>query len=206
METEHIVSSGAYNNAVHEFQLFPYGESELEGPPAKKIIVDESSISSIVSEFKRRGNDLVVDYEHASLETEAAPAAGWISRLIDKGSEGLWAAVTWTEKAKNFLKNREYRYYSPVFYIRKSDNRVISILSVALTNTPRLNHLKPVSAKVRIAASMNKFPVMSPDMQRICELVGLELDDYAAAATVIHGETRLFETDEEKINRLLLDD
>lgn len=203
MKTEIAVSSGAINNAAHEFQLFPYGESELEGMPTTKVIVDEKSISHIVSEFKRRGNDIVVDYEHQSIREGKAPAAGWISKLINKGKDGLWAAVTWTEKAKSFLKSKEYRYYSPVFHVRKADNRVINILSVALTNTPRLNNLNPIFAKLRPFAEKANYFMISQDQQRLNEMMGIELEDYLEYASEMPDNLQLFESDEDKINHLL---
>lgn len=206
MEKEIAVLSGAINNAAHEFQLFPYGESELEGKPTTKVVVDEKSISHIVSEFKRRGNDIVVDYEHQSIKEGKAPAAGWISKLIDKGKDGLWAAVTWTERAKSFLKNKEYRYYSPVFHVRKADNRVIGLLSVALTNTPRLNNLNPIYAKLRPLADKVNYFIVSRDQQRLNEMMGLEFEDYLEYASEIPNSLQLFETDEEKINHLLPND
>ncbi|MBC2703985.1 phage protease [Desulfobacula sp.] len=201
-----IISSGPINNALHEFQLFPYGESELEGQHVTKITVDKESMSHIIAEFERRGNDVVVDYEHQTIREGKAPAAGWISKLIDKGSEGLWAAVTWTEKAKSFLKNKEYRYYSPVFHVRKADSRVIRILSVALTNMPRLNNLKPVYAKLRLVTGKAGHLVISQDQQRLNEMMGLELEDYLEYASEIPNSLQLFETDEEKINHLLPND
>ena len=90
----------------NEFQLLPYGRIDIEGePPA---YVDEESIASVISHFTRRGNDMVIDYEHQTLKDVQAPAAGWIKRLVDRGREGLWAVVEWTERAKEYLKNKEY--------------------------------------------------------------------------------------------------
>ena len=91
---------------------------------------------------------MVIDYEHQTLKSVEAPAAGWIKRLINRGEQGLWAAVEWTEKATKFLVNREYRYFSPVFLVRKSDRKVIQVTNAALTNSPQINHLTPIIAKL----------------------------------------------------------
>ncbi len=129
-----------------EFQLLPYGRIDIEGePPA---YVDEQSIASIVAEFRRRGNDMVIDYEHQTLKDIQAPAAGWIKRLIDRGKGGLWAVVEWTERAKEYLKDKEYRYFSPVFWITKEGRKVIKIKNVALTNLPKINQLRPIVGKL----------------------------------------------------------
>ena len=130
----------------NEFQLLPYGRIDIEGePPA---YVDEESIASVIANFTRRGNDMVIDYEHQTLKDVQAPAAGWIKRLVDRGKDGLWAIVEWTERAREYLKNKEYRYFSPVFWITKEGRKVARIENVALTNLPRINQLRPIVAKL----------------------------------------------------------
>jgi len=130
----------------NEFQLLPYGRIDIEGePPA---YVDEESIASVISHFTRRGNDMVIDYEHQTLKDVQAPAAGWIKRLVDRGKDGLWAVVEWTERAREYLKNKEYRYFSPVFWVTKEGRKVARIENVALTNFPKINQLRPIVAKL----------------------------------------------------------
>jgi len=129
-----------------EFQLLPYGRIDIEGePPA---YVDEEAIASVIAHFRRRGNDMVIDYEHQTLKDVQAPAAGWIKRLVDRGREGLWAVVEWTERAKQYLKNKEYRYFSPVFWVTKDGRKVVRIENVALTNLPKINQLRPIVGKL----------------------------------------------------------
>ena len=130
----------------NEFQLLPYGRIDIEGePPA---YVDEEAIASVIAHFRRRGNDMVIDYEHQTLKDVQAPAAGWIKRLVDRGREGLWAVVEWTERAKQYLKNKEYRYFSPVFWVTKEGRKVVRVENVALTNNPKINQLRPIVAKL----------------------------------------------------------
>ena len=128
-----------------EFLLIPEGTIEIEGePPA---FLDETAAKLAIGVFDRRGNDMVVDYEHQTLMDIQAPAAGWVKKLSYRAKEGLYAAVEWTERAKQFLKNREYRYFSPVFWVTAKDRRVYRIENVALTNSPKINNLKPIMAK-----------------------------------------------------------
>ena len=66
---------------------------------------------------------MVVDYEHQTLSDREAPAAGWIKKidgLAIKAKDGLWAIAEWTEKARQYIQNKEYRYFSPVFWINPS--------------------------------------------------------------------------------------
>ena len=105
--------------APAEFQVLPEGKIEIEGmDPA---FLDEAAAGGVIAAFKARGNDMVIDYEHQTLDDGQAPAAGWIKNPIWKGAEGLWAAVEWTKKAKEYLENREYRYFSPVMLVGAKD-------------------------------------------------------------------------------------
>jgi len=134
-----------------EFQLLPYGKVEIEG--SEPFVVDEASMNGAISRFQARGLDMVIDYEHQTLGNEysspdgKAPAAGWIKALESRGRDGLWAKVAWTAKARELLAAREYRYYSPVFTVTKGIRKLIEVLQVALTNSPRLNWIRPIVAK-----------------------------------------------------------
>lgn len=127
--------------------LFRAGRNELEG--RGPYVVDEESFRLVAAEFARRGNDLVFDYEHQTLNGEQAPAAGWIKELSWDQGQGILARVEWTDKGAAYVASREYRYVSPVFYVRTTDNRLIGLHSAALTNTPRHNHLDPILAKLQ---------------------------------------------------------
>jgi phage I-like protein len=142
------------DGAPAEFQLFPYGNIRIEGE--QDAILDEESMGSIIAGFERRGNDMVIDYEHQTLMGTQAPAAGWIKRLINKGKEGLWAVVEWTEQAREYLAKKEYRYFSPVFWTRNKDRKIVGIQNVALTNDPLLNNLRPIVAKMTLDEARNE--------------------------------------------------
>lgn len=100
--------------------------------------VDEESFELIRKQFKDRKLDLVIDYEHQTLSDVQAPAGGWIKELY-KGEDAIIAKVEWTAKAAEYLKNKEYRYLSPVVLVRKRDQKATAIHSVALTNTPAID-------------------------------------------------------------------
>lgn len=134
--------------APETFQLLPYGRIDIEGEDPAYL--DEESSASVMSIFERRGNDMVIDYEHQTLKDVQAPAAGWIKSFIDKGKEGLWAVVDWTERAKEYIAKKEYRYFSPVFWVDRQTRKVVKIVNVALTNDPKVNNLRPIIAKMDI--------------------------------------------------------
>jgi len=134
-----------------EFQVFPLGPVEIQG--GDPVMVDQAAIEEVIRKFRARGLDMVIDWEHQTEGGEfsspdgVAPAAGWIKQLVNKGAQGLWAVVEWTDRAREYLANREYRYFSPVFLVSKGDRKLVELLRVALTNAPRLNWIKPIVAK-----------------------------------------------------------
>jgi phage I-like protein len=145
MSMRHIILKDLNSDAPSEFQLLPEGKIEIEGEPPAYL--DEPSARGVIAAFDRRGKDMVIDYEHQTLLDVQAPAAGWIKRLVWKGTEGLWAVVEWTARAREYLKNREYRYFSPVFWVDKG-RKLVSVDNVALTNAPLMNNIKPIIAKM----------------------------------------------------------
>ena len=139
-----VVLTGELVDVPTEIQLFPYGEVETSDGT---FLVDDMAMREMISAFSEKGNDLVFDYEHQTLSGNEAPAAGWIKQLTNKGKEGFWAVIDWTERAKTYLSNKEYRYFSPVGLKRLSDNRMVRLHSIALTNTPKTYQMEPLVNK-----------------------------------------------------------
>ena len=88
---------------------------------------------------------LPIDEEHRS----SAGAVGWIKKLKNRGSEGLFAIVEWNIKGQQLIKDAIYRFFSPEFYFayedpesRKTYNNVL--VGGALTNRPYFKKLEPV--------------------------------------------------------------
>ncbi len=128
------------------FLLFSAGWNEVEGQG--KFLVDETAHRIVAAYLKRRGNDLVIDYEHATVDGTKAPAAAWITDIRWEEGRGIMARARWTDEAAGYIAKAEYRYFSPVFFIRKTDHRLVAVHSVALTNAPKTNHLTPILAKL----------------------------------------------------------
>lgn len=87
------------------------------------------------------GAELPFDYLHAT-ELKAplgdeAPAAGWAREYRIAESGALEARVEWTQKARNSISQREYRYLSPVF-THDDAGRIHRFSSFGLTNKPNL--------------------------------------------------------------------
>jgi phage I-like protein len=146
-----------------EFRLLPLGDYPTQ---QGTFNVDVDALERIIQEFKTRGNDLSIDYEHQSMDEARSgpvPAAGWIGGLEIR-DDGLWAVnVNWTDTAQAHLEAREYRYYSPTFYVDGEDN-IMAIDSPALTNRPASHKLQPLIASLTQARrdiSMDKSNLLN---------------------------------------------
>ncbi|WP_407545730.1 phage protease [Vibrio parahaemolyticus] len=96
-------------------------------------------VKVIKQSMRKDGVDMLVDYEHESTSMHAQQgiiAAGWIKKLYLSDSH-IMADIEWTKKAKELIKNKEFRYLSPT--LAHDENGVIlKITSVALCKQPAL--------------------------------------------------------------------
>lgn len=158
--------------APREFRVFPLGEVDLEG--LGSLVLDGDGIAGMIAEFQRRGNDMVIDYEHQTTKDIQAPAAGWVKSL-EAHDDGLWARVEWTERAASYLAAREYRYFSPVFFFDRQTRRILQLEHIGLTNYPRTNHMTPLAAKLALGMNPNEEEIMDPaTLKSLLEFFGLK--------------------------------
>lgn len=134
--------------------------------------VDDESCRTIMAQFKGRHLDLVIDYEHQTLKDVQAPAGGWIKDIY-KGEDALVAKVEWTPKAQEYLKNREYRYLSPVVTVRRKDRKAIGLHSVALTNTPAIDGMFAIVNSAGFPAGEIDDPQGGEDMEFLKALAAM---------------------------------
>lgn len=143
-----------------EFRIFRAGENETT---KGTFLFDDASAASVLAEYEAHGIDVMLDYDHASLDTMAArdpaqagKAAGWCKIEVRNGE--LWAVnVRWTPPAAEALQAKEWRFMSPAFQTDEA-GRITSLLNVAITNLPATRRLEPL-----IAASMSGGP-MNPEL------------------------------------------
>lgn len=145
---------------------------EWQGHSSGAFSIDIADIEKMKLNFDKRETDVVIDYEHQTLSGNEAPAAGWIKELYIK-DDALWGKVAWNEKAKNYIKNGEYKYISPVFEFFSRDEKTGSykgatLHSASLTNTPFLDELGEV-----VANKTNQRKEEIVDREKLAELEGL---------------------------------
>lgn len=150
-----------------EIKILPLGRVHSQ---KGDFTVDDESVELIRKQFKDRKLDLVIDYEHQTLADVQAPAGGWIKDIY-KGDDALIAKVEWTPKATEYLKNKEYRYLSPVVMVRKRDQKATALHSVALTNTPAIDGMFPVVNSLTIEDYSEGGTTM--DLKEIAKALGL---------------------------------
>ena len=122
--------------------ITPLGEfvgSSTDGKQTNEIIDEESII-----QMARQTEELLLDKDHNSMrspEERNTAAYGWISGLkaiVGLGDmDGLYGTIKWTPEGIELVKNRVYRFLSPVFEL-DADGRAVKLVNVALTNRPAL--------------------------------------------------------------------
>lgn len=122
--------------------------------PKDGWLLDAEGAQSLIERVKMRADRKLIDYEHQSMragEVAPVPAAGWIEALEwrdPSGSEpgGLYAKPDWTPRAAAMIRDREYRYLSPLFSYDPVSGRVLDLVSVALVNQAGLDGLTDLAA------------------------------------------------------------
>jgi len=149
-----------------------------------KFNITVETLKQMVKNFTEGLRKVVVDYGHASsLEGHADPdvtkAAGWVKALKVVGNK-LFAEVTFTKRAAEFIRSGEYQFTSPEFTLkyesRESPKRNLGALlfAVALTNRPFVEGMEPVrfSEVSNLEGGVN--------VRKVSEMIGLTDEQFAA--------------------------
>lgn len=167
--------------APARIKIIPWGKVRST---SGDFILDRRAADVVLAAFTAGGMPLPIDSEHTTVGGEFAspsgdaPARGWINSLEAVEGDGLYANVEWTAKGEEFVRSKEYRFLSPVTYIRKTDKRVVGLHSVALTNKPAIRDMPPITNKQashRDAARVGQGDGQDEeiDMDAINEVLGL---------------------------------
>ena len=131
----------------------------------RDVSFTKDELETAIENFNKLANhDLNVDYDHACEDLERAageptPSAGRILSLdqpepFKSGDDGkprwiLYGRYEPTARARQLIKNREYRYVSAAFAReypdrKTGDSQGLTLTSVALTNQPFLDELPEI--------------------------------------------------------------
>ena len=175
-------------------QLLPAGYfSAPDGRPRDvvggKWFLDGANAERLIHQIRELKNDRLIDYEHQTLNAEEngqpAPAAGWWNAMEMewRDGEGLYVKPRWTDKAREFIRNDEYRWLSAVFPYDKTTGIPIAINMAGLVNFPGLDGLETVSAlkghsqPKQQQTTQPKETAMDQWLKDLLASLGIEVDD-----------------------------
>jgi len=134
----------------------------FKGHRSGAFALDSRIFTEIVANFNATENKQIpIDFEHATesdpaegqIAVNGAPAQGWIKGLdIRAGGTELWGLVTWGDKAREYIRAGQYKFFSPAIRFNSKD-RVSGkpvgarMTSGALTNNPFLDGMMPLAAR-----------------------------------------------------------
>lgn len=140
-----------------EWRIFRPGWNDNRNGPA--VLFDKRAAELVMADYREHGARVQVDRNHRSLN-ESSPAYddkayGW--HLLELRDGELWAVgATWTPAGAELLRNRELRYYSPVFDIELDDDedgaefeRVSSVYNGGIVATPATDQPMALQAASR---------------------------------------------------------
>lgn len=170
-----------------EIQVMPAGAFRpRDGRPMKVDAwrIDAALAAKVIERFRANKTPLVIDYEHQTLQAEEngqpAPAAGFIRDLEWREGQGLFAKVELTRRAREYVANGEYRYFSPVLTYHDRTGAVQMLLMGALTNNPALDGMAPIELRAAARFTLNsdsKDSTMNKHLLALCVALALTTDN-----------------------------
>lgn len=170
--------------------IFPIVRTEGEQKKIYLQVVDDVAIDKMDAAFKNRRSAkpdyrMLIDFEHFSHDTgKSSLAACWVTDT-EKRPDGLWFKGEWSDQGEAAIRNRRYRYLSPVWFPRQTEklggNRVrpIEVNDAGLTNKPNLGEaLQPFWNRADDFNGREATTTENTPMNKIIALLGL-----AATAT-----------------------
>lgn len=141
------------NVATGEAHILPRGNfapDDGRDLAFEQYLVNDKTAAAVIARFDAKKNDTVIDYHHQTLFAEFsgvnALAAGWFSTL-EYRADGWWATgIKWNSKAKDFIKDDEYRYTSAVFLHDAKTGEILEFINFTLTNNPAIDGLDQLAA------------------------------------------------------------
>lgn len=124
-----------------------YVGTDTEGRPVKEVL-DGEAFAKIAAGYSE--DQAYIDRDHESMKAPLdrdTKAYGWIKELkalagAAPSYNGLYARIKWTDKGRELVKSRAYRFMSPTFELDDA-GRPVRLLNSALTNRPNFS-LPPI--------------------------------------------------------------
>jgi phage I-like protein len=125
-----------------------------------------------------RGTELDIDYDHKMTSGEAA---GWV-KAAEARSSGLYLLVDWTSAARQKIRDKAYRYFSPEFadeweHPKTNEKYKDVIFGGGITNRPFLKDIAPINAsELVLGDQVTTTGGTGMDPKKLRQLLGLSED------------------------------
>lgn len=144
-------------------QAFPLGK--WKHPVYGAIEMTKERVARFVKNLndKITDNQLHVDFRHKRDPAKGGEAAGWIAMAEDRGDDGLWINIEWTDDAAKEIKERKWKYFSPEYADdwenNKGDKFQDVLLGGAVTNQPFLREIQPINLEevIKVQDYLNEY-------------------------------------------------
>ena len=183
-----------------EIHVLPVGK--WNHPNYGPITISREDIAQFKENFDnglRKGIPITEGHDHGFGSGEL-PAVGWFTDLIDRGANGLYAIVEWTEKGKTLLVEKAFKFFSPEFYSEYEDPETRAIhenvlIGGALTNKP---YFKELDAVVLSENIINNQFIFNDKTMKLQNILAKEVADLTPEETTFLRENVEELTDEQK--------
>jgi len=126
-------------------------------------VIDDAALDRMLRALGKLGRDIPVDFRHESFfRKNAEPAGRLTAGSACVAPDGLRGTVEWSPKAEELIRNREYRYLSPVFAYNPAHSangnlHIERILGLGLTNYPNIPAMEPLFNQIHMEEKMDEF-------------------------------------------------
>lgn len=166
---------------------------EIQATPAGRFIprdgrkmdvdawhIDATLASAVIAAFRANQTPLVIDYEHQTLQAEEnglpAPAAGWIRDIEWREGSGLWLKVELTARARQYVTDGEYKFFSPVFAFDRKTGAVLRLLMGALTNNPAIDGMAHIAQRAAARFDLKEDTTMNKHLLALALALAIKPD------------------------------
>lgn len=130
-------------------QIFPFGH--WPHPVYGDTTVNYKTGSDFVKNFNEnvRRQEINTDYEHGTDVAKGDKASGWY-RKMELREDGVYAQIEFTPTALAEIKNKEWKYFSPMFLdtyldVETSELHENVVIGGGLTNKPWIKDTVPIN-------------------------------------------------------------
>ena len=183
----------------------PYCQDGKDGV----VTLTPDGLTQILDYYAKKGELIPVDSEHYlyALANEKQVDEAEALRMIPDGvaamgfgellraGDALRIRVKWTPAAYKLMREKIYKYFSPV--VRGLENGPLRVTSVAMTNTPAINNLDALAARSEQQPETGgKEPVMGKLEKALMRLTGRDSIALGSGTTEAEKDSLACEVEE----------